>query len=221
MMRELQQGLWHWTAAHPQWEPDAAWGEHVSSYAADDGERLLLFDPLVLPRELERLASEREPVVVLTVPWHERDARSLVARLGAELYTPPPDTREDLMRKFGVTAEEVGDGSPDLRWLQAEEAPGAHLFLAGDRLPIGLEAFPGRGHNDLVLWLPSRRAVVAGDTLADFGRGLEVAPGWLPVGVTREQIRHELRALLDLPVELVLTAHGQPTDRAALERALA
>jgi hypothetical protein len=29
-----------------------------------------------------------------------------------------------------------------------------------------------------------------------------------------------LRPLLDLPVELVLAAHGEPTDRAALERVL-
>jgi hypothetical protein len=29
-----------------------------------------------------------------------------------------------------------------------------------------------------------------------------------------------LRPLLDLPVELVLPAHGEPTDRAALERML-
>lgn len=220
-MRELQQGLWHWTAPHPQWQPDAAWGERVSSYAVDDGERLFLFDPLAVPRELEQLAAEREPVVVLTVPWHERDARWLVARLGAALYTPPPDTKEDLMRKFGVTAEEVGDGSPDLRWLRADDAPEAHVFLAGDRLPVGLEVFPGRGHNDLVLWLASRRAVIAGDTIADFGSGLEIAPGWLPAGVTREQITQELRALLERPVELVLTAHGSATDRAALERALA
>jgi hypothetical protein len=27
-----------------------------------------------------------------------------------------------------------------------------------------------------------------------------------------------LRPMLDLPVELVLPAHGEPTDRAALER---
>ncbi|HSC49044.1 MAG TPA: MBL fold metallo-hydrolase [Gaiellaceae bacterium] len=220
-MRELQRGLWHWTAPHPEWAPESAWGQQVSSYALDDGGRLLLFDPLAVPAELEQLAAEREPVVVLTVPWHERDARSLVRRLRASLYTPPPDTKEDLIRKFGVSAEEVGEGSPDLRWLQADDAAEAHFFLAGDRLPVGLDVFPGRGHNDLVLWLASHRAVIAGDTIADFGRGLELVPGWLPVGVTREQIRQELRPLLDLPVELVLCAHGGPTDRAALERALA
>ena len=38
--------------------------------------------------------------------------------------------------------------------------------------------------------------------------------------VTREEIAHGLRPLLDLPVELVLPAHGEPLDRAALERVL-
>jgi hypothetical protein len=39
--------------------------------------------------------------------------------------------------------------------------------------------------------------------------------------VTREQVVQGLRPLLELPVEVVLPTHGAPTDRAALERALA
>ena len=66
----------------------------------------------------------------------------------------------------------------------------------------------------------AQRAVVAGDSLVDFGRGLEIPREWLREGVTREQVADGLRPLLDLPVELVLPAHGAPTDRAALERAL-
>jgi glyoxylase-like metal-dependent hydrolase (beta-lactamase superfamily II) len=97
----------------------------------------------------------------------------------------------------------------------------AHLFAAGDGLPIGIEAFPGRSHNDLVLWVDGARAVVAGDALVDFGRGFEIPDEVLQHGVTREQVVEDLRQLLELPVELVLPAHGEPTDRAALERALA
>ena len=126
-----------------------------------------------MPSEILELAADREPVVVLTAPWLERETQ----RRG-------------------------------------------HLYSAGDRLPIGIEAFPGREHNDLVLWIESRRAVVAGDALVDFGRGLEIPREWLRQGVTREQIVDELRPLLALPVEVVLQAHGAPTDRAALERAL-
>jgi hypothetical protein len=63
-------------------------------------------------------------------------------------------------------------------------------------------------------------AVVAGDALVDFGRGFEVPREVLQHGVTREQVIEDLRPLLQLPVEVVLPAHGAPTDRAALERAL-
>jgi hypothetical protein len=64
---------------------------------------------------------------------------------------------------------------------------------------------------------PSRK--IAGDTLSDFGDGLEIQLGGRK-HMTGEDVAQRLRPLLDLPVELVLPAHGAPTDRAALERAL-
>ena len=221
-MRELQAGLWHWQAPHPEWTAEQWWPQEVSSYAIDDGARLLLFDPLAVPDELLELAADREPVVVLTAPWHERDTQSLVERLGAPVFTPPPDTADDLVRKYGLSPEQIPDGwhSPDVAWLLTGGDGEAHLYAAGDRLPIGIEAFPGRSHNDLVLWIASRRAVVTGDALVDFGRGFEIPPEVLQHGVTREQVVEAMRPILALPVEVVLPAHGAPTDRAALERAL-
>jgi hypothetical protein len=41
---------------------------------------------------------------VLTAPWHERDAQSLVERLGMLVYTPSPDTAEDLLRMYDFRA---------------------------------------------------------------------------------------------------------------------
>jgi glyoxylase-like metal-dependent hydrolase (beta-lactamase superfamily II) len=220
--RELEPGLWHWQAQHPDWRPGEPWDKEVSSYAIDDGERLLLFDPLGVPGEIEELAAERETAIVLTAPWHERDTQNLVEQLGVPVYAPPPDTDEDLMRKFGLSAEQVdGFVSADLRWLLDGGAGEAHQFLAGDTLPFGVETFPGWTHNDVVLWVESRRAVIAGDTLADFGPGIEINARWLRGGVTREQVADGLRPLLELPVERVLASHGGPLDRAALERALA
>jgi glyoxylase-like metal-dependent hydrolase (beta-lactamase superfamily II) len=219
-VRELRPGLWHWEAPHPDWEPTEPWSENVSSYAIDDGERLLLFDPLAVPSELVDLAATRDTAIVLTAPWHERDAQSLVERLAVPVYTPLPDTAEDLMRAYGITAEQAGDGSPDVRWLRDGEAGEAHWYSAGDRSPVGVQAFPGQKRNDLVLWIESRRAVVAGDTLADFGEGPQINPRWLGAGVTREHVIEGLRPLLALPVEHLLATHGGPTDRAALERAL-
>jgi hypothetical protein len=69
-----------------------------------------------------------------------------------------------------------------------------------------------------VLWIESVRAVVAGDSITDFGTGLTLS-AWLRAGVTRDEVAERLRPVLALPVDVVLPAHGAPTDRAALERA--
>ena len=78
---------------------------------------MLLFDPLAVPNEILELAADREPMVVLTAPWHERDTQSLVERLGVPVFVPAPDTADDLVRKFGITREEADGGSPDVAWL--------------------------------------------------------------------------------------------------------
>src|SRR4029077_21203437 len=110
---------------------------------------------------------------------------------------------------------------PDLVWLLREEKGEARPYSAGDRLTFGGDVFPGHKANDTVLWVESQRAVISGDTLVDFGRGLEINERWLRPGVTRDQIAEGLRSLLELPVEHVLARQGGPTDRADLERALA
>ena len=66
-MRELRTGLWHWEAPHPDWpgpENEAlrqrlagiaetpSQAGVVSSYAIDNGDRVLLYDPLAVPREI-------------------------------------------------------------------------------------------------------------------------------------------------------------------------
>jgi glyoxylase-like metal-dependent hydrolase (beta-lactamase superfamily II) len=219
-VRELRPGLWHWEAPHPEWRPTEPWSENVSSYAIDDGERLLLFDPLSVPSELESRAADRETAIVLTAPWHERDAESLVERLGVPVYTPLPDSAQDLMDMYGITAEQAGEGSPDVVWLLREKKGEARPYAPGDRLPFGSDVFRGHKANDTVLWLESQRAVISGDTLVDFGSGLEINERWLRPGVTREEVAAGLRPLLALPVEHVLATHGGPTDRAALARAL-
>ena len=110
-MRELQSGFWHWQARHPEWTEDEPWDPEVSSYALDDGTRLLLFDPLAVPDEIEDLAARRQPVVVLTAPWHERDTQGVVERLHAPVYVAEPDR-----------------GSPDVAWLLGDDALEAHLI---------------------------------------------------------------------------------------------
>ena len=202
-MREIRTGVWHWQATHPEWEPGKDgrdWPERrVSSYAIDDGKRLLLFDPLAVPSEIEQLAADRETAIVLTCTWHRRDAPALAERLGCALHVPPAGS----------------EPNPDL--VEGE------VFEAGDRLSVGVEAFLGMEPNDLLLWVDSHRVLVAGDTLLDRGDGLVFPLEWADrgTGEAPEQMLQRLRSLLELPVEIVLPTHGPPADRAALERALA
>ena len=135
---------------------------------------------------------EQAAAVVLTCQWHRRDA----SQLGLPIYTPPPD-----------------DHDPD--------PVRGEVFRAGDRLPVGVLAFEGFEPLDLVLYVESRRAVVVGDTLVDRGDGLQLHPEWPGPGVDRDRVIAALRPLLDYPIDVVLPTHAAPTDRAALERALA
>jgi len=210
-MRKLRPGIWHWKAPHPDWSAEESWSQEVSSYGIELGDDFVLFDPQSPPGELR----ERATAVVLTAPYHERDARGL----GLPIHTPPADTWQDWVDKFGVDADQVrGMESEDLAWLRAGEGEG--YFHGPGPWPFGITAYAGREDNDLVLWLPSINAIVSGDSLSDFGDGLGIQLGGRK-HVTRDDVAERLRPVLELPVELVLPAHGEPTDRGALESALA
>jgi hypothetical protein len=209
-VHELRAGVWHWQSPHPDWNEGQWWPRLVSSYGVEFGDELLLFDPLAVPDGLR----ERATAVVLTAPYHERDARGL----DLPVHTPPADTWEDWVEKFGVDPDRVrGMVSDDLAWLRSGEGEG-HFHGPGP-WPFGIHAYAGREDNDLILWLPFINAIVTGDTLSDFGNGLGIQLGGR-THVTRDDVAQRLRPLLDLPVEHVLPAHGEPTDRAALELAL-
>jgi hypothetical protein len=209
-MRELRPGVWHWRSPHPDWDEEQWWPALVSSYAIELGDDVILFDPRSVPAELR----ERATVVVLSAPYHERDAR----RLGLPVYTPPADTWQDWVEKFGVDPDEVrGMESDDLAWLRAGDGEGH--FRGPGEWPFGITAYAGREDNDLVFWLPSINAIVTGDSLSDFGDGLDIHLGGRK-HVKRDDLAERLRPLLDLPIDFVLPAHGEPTGRAALERVL-
>jgi hypothetical protein len=208
---ELRPGIWHWTSPHPDWTAEEWWPQIVSSYAIELGDDVVLFDPLDVPDEIRGRAT----AVVLTAPYHERDARGL----GLPVHTPPADTWQDWVEKFGIDPERVrGMESEDLAWLRAGEGEG--YFHGPGEWPFGIQAYAGREDNDLVLWIPAVKAIVSSDTLSDFGEGLGIQMGGRK-HLTPAQVAERLRPLLELPVELVLPAHGMPTDKAALERALA
>jgi hypothetical protein len=161
----------------------------------------VLFDPLAPPAAIERLAEEGETAIVLTCPWHRRDAEALANR-----WARPCTCR----RRTRATRDRSTQPS-------SERATGCR---SASRRSRGMEP------NDLVLRVENHRALVAGDTLQDRGDGLqflgELANN-VPAerGVAAEQILEGMRPLLALPVETVPLTHGAPADRAALERALA
>jgi glyoxylase-like metal-dependent hydrolase (beta-lactamase superfamily II) len=194
-MRQVQTGVWMWQAPHPAWEPGADWPEIVTSYAIDTGQRLVIFDPIATPDEILEFAEGRDAAIVVTCPWHRRDAPALARTLGVPLYMPPADAEHPL-------------------------PPEALVYEAGRRLPVGVEARRGMERCDVTLWVESRQALVVGDSLVDRGHGLEVPSEWVKE-VDRAEMLAAMRPLVELPIKIVLPTHGQPVGADALARALA
>jgi glyoxylase-like metal-dependent hydrolase (beta-lactamase superfamily II) len=88
----------------------------------------------------------------------------------------------------------------------------------------GVRAFSAERGDEVAYWLEAPRAVVFGDAiLGDQAGGLRLTP-WARNAEGLERTRRALLALLDLPIDVVLTAHGDPVlanGHAALARALA
>jgi glyoxylase-like metal-dependent hydrolase (beta-lactamase superfamily II) len=94
--------------------------------------------------------------------------------------------------------------------------------LGGD--VAGVRAFSAARADEVALWLETPRAIVFGDAvLGDQRGGLMITP-WAASPEGLERTRQALLPLLDLPVEIVLPAHGNvvlENGREALARALA
>ena len=95
-------------------------------------------------------------------------------------------------------------------------------YGAGDATPAAVEVRQTTWYGELFFWLPAPRAVVTGDVLlGDGSGGVRLADEWL--GEDRESVRKALVPLVDLGVERVLVAHGEPVlenGSAALANAL-
>ena len=99
--------------------------------------------------------------------------------------------------------------------------PYTHTYEAGDELPAGIRVRDVSRLGELVLYVPSHRAVVFGDVVLD---GVRLLPdSWLRNDMTKKDVAVALRPLLDEEIELILLTHGGPvTDdaRGKLENAL-
>ena len=199
-LAELRPGLFRWTALHPDAEPSpnagspADWGPEVGSVAYAAPGALVLIDPLV-PADRAGLQKELDELVRA----HGRPVHILTT----------------------------------LKWhRRSRDALAARYRAATSRarpsLPEGIETLVIPGAGETMVWLPGPRALVSGDRLlGDDAGALRLCPDswlrYLPSGMRQPQLREALRRLLDLPVELVLVAHGEPLladGRAAIARAL-
>ena len=197
-LRDVASGLWIWRLEHPAWRPGLAWEPVVTSTCVESRGEVAVLDPLAPPSEADEIwarLDERPPTTAVVLkPDHVRDVDAFVRRYGARAFGPDLFFRDDIPE---TELEPIGPGS---------------------ELPGGLVAqYDGRGRNETPLWLPEPRALVFADALT--------APeGTLRVWSTpwhEERVLPALRALLELPFEHVIVAHGEPVhDRAAYERAL-
>jgi hypothetical protein len=189
-VQQLADGLWRWTAPHPNAANWPDWGPPVPPevgcvyYEAPDA--VVLIDPLLpageeeeflayLDRDVARLAL---PVsILLTAAWHERSASILRER-----------------------------------------------YRASDRVPDSIEAYPveGASEEQLAYLIRPHRALVVAEIFVGAGHGgLALSPS--PALEDRGALDRSLRAIAELPVELVLVSHGEPVledGRRAIQLAL-
>jgi hypothetical protein len=191
-------GLWIWRVEHPDWKPGLDWDPLVTSTCVESGGEVVVLDPLAPPEDAgeiwARLDTRPPTAAVVLKPDHVRDVDLFSRRYGLRAFGPYLFFRDDIPETM---LEPVQPGS---------ELPGGLVAL-----------FDGRGRMETPLWLPEQRALV-------FADGLTAPQGELLVWGTpwhEERTLPALRALLELPFEHVIVAHGEPVhDRAAYERAL-
>jgi glyoxylase-like metal-dependent hydrolase (beta-lactamase superfamily II) len=145
-VHELAPGFSFWLAPHPEWDPSENWPEEVLCVRYDTADAIVLIDPLLPRREeagfwqaldadIERLG--RPISILLTSPWHARDASAVADRYSASVWAPPR-----------------------ARW------KGPSLTSTEDP-PSGVEALHPDGDEDQALFfIPEHRTLVTGDVFS-------------------------------------------------------
>lgn len=193
---EIEPGLWRWTATHPEAEDDPVPGS-----------------PADWPAEVGSVAYAVDDTLVLIDPlvpdglWPELDGLArgrnvaVVTTIGWHRRS-----RDEVVERYDASTSR------------------ARRNLPGNVVPIQL-----RGAGETMYWLPDVRTLVPGDRLLGAGHGgVRLCPDswlrYLASGLTGADLRVLLQPLLDLPIEHVLTSHGEPVlsgGREALAAALA
>jgi hypothetical protein len=209
-VEQIADGIWRWTARHPEWHP-GAWGAEVASYALAGDRRSVLIDPLApegdegLWAQLDEIAA-RPVIVLITIGYHIRSTEKVCARY--------PGTAVWGHRNAG---ERLADRS-----VFHELAPGA--------TPPGVRAYHiGRPRRtELPVLVESHAALAFGDAIVGTGAGLRM---WCnePLDERRRRFYAErfgpsVAPIADEPFDHVLVTHGPAAvgnGREALEAAVA
>ena len=195
-MEEIVPGLWHWRAYH-----EGIGAVVHSAFVARSG---TLIDPMEPDEGVEWFAADRTPRrIVLTNRHHLRHSAGFVERFacpvlchraGLHAFTPRLDVRGF---EFGdrlaedVMAHELGSITPEEAALHIDAGPGVLAFADG---------VVRRGEGGLS-FVPD--ALLGSDPQA-----------------VKDGVRASVRALLELPFDALILAHGEPMargGRAALE----
>lgn len=195
-MEELEPGLWRWTAVHPDAEPDPKAGS-----------------PADWPPEVGSVAYRLDDTLILIDPLVPEDVWPQLDELAR-------DQRVLVLTTIGWHRR-----SRD----EVVERYDASASRARKSVPAQVVPIPLRGAGETMFWLPAVRTLVPGDRLLGDGEGgVRLCPdSWLRYlkgSIDGAGLRVLLAPLLDLPVERVLTSHGDPVltrGREALARALA
>jgi hypothetical protein len=208
-MQQLADGIWRWTARHPEWHP-GVFGAEVASYALVETGRTVLVDPLAPEGDdgfWERLDGvvTGGVVVLITIGYHLRSAEQVCARYpGATVWGH---------RNVG---RRMADAS-------------AFRELAPGSAPAGVRAYAiGRPRRaELPVLVESRRALAFGDAVVGIDGGLRM---WCNQPVDERRARFyadrfapTVEPMLAEPFDHVLVTHGPAVvsgGRAALAAAI-
>ena len=163
-IEQIRPRLWRWTATHPDWSPESnGWEPEVSCHALVEEDVLVLIDPLVPADDEERFWDALDgdvehhgpPQILLTLYWHARSAQTIFDRYpGARVWVPE------------AAAEKT-----------RERVEFTDTFSSADTLPGGVEPKETDYTTEMLLWIPSQRALAAGDVLLGTpGGGVRVCP---------------------------------------------
>jgi len=212
-MQKLSDGLWRWTARHPEWHP-GEFGAQVASFAAQAGDTTLLIDPLLPPKPEPVLRAVEETLadrlaILITIPYHVRSS-------------------EELWRRYAQNAETTIHGHRACRKRLTDESAFREIE-PGVPLPGGATAHTiGKPRRyEMPLHIPSHEVLTFGDAVVEADGELRV---WATDKVDgkverfyRERFNPTLEPLLELPFDAVLPTHGQPiveNGKKALGKAL-